>query len=154
MEELLTESSTIESNDEFTTTVNRFDPKLVKQGYYYLLALPYMKLDILFVHKDTPKEADRIQTEFIETSTTMVENTFKSNKMFNVYSMFIEAMLRMIKELASDFNTNRQLRKEQVEEIFKLTSSKYGKENWSKKTKNMFEFSCHLSLVSECFLTG
>ena len=41
MEELLTKSCTIDQNDDFTTTENRFDPSLVKQGYYYLLALPY-----------------------------------------------------------------------------------------------------------------
>lgn len=43
MEELLAKSSQIESNDDFTTTENRFDPVLVKQGYFYLLSLPYKK---------------------------------------------------------------------------------------------------------------
>ena len=69
MEQLLNQSCTIESNDDFTTFENRFDPTLVKEAYYFLLALPYLERSM---SKITPKGADSIQTEFIVTSTALV----------------------------------------------------------------------------------
>ena len=80
MELLLHESSTTESNDDFTTTENRFDSTLVKHGYYYLLTLPYMQHRVNMglqdtpthgIFKDTPLDLakDSIDAKFIETAT-------------------------------------------------------------------------------------
>ena len=43
-------------NHSETTSVNRFDPSLVKQGYYYLLTLPYKGAGTL---KDAPQASCR-----------------------------------------------------------------------------------------------
>ena len=70
MEQLLNQSCTIESNDDFTTFENKFDPTLVKDAYYFLLALPYLERGMI---KDVPSGADDFQTEFIKTTNGLVE---------------------------------------------------------------------------------
>ena len=55
-------------------------------------------------------------------------------------------------ELADQFLMNNQLEKQDLESIYQMTSSKYGKQDWSQSTKKLFEFAWHLSLVSECLI--
>lgn len=146
MEQLLTDSCIIDENDDFTTSVNRFDPSLVKQGYYYLLTLPYKGAGTL---KDAPQGLDSIDAEFIQNASKLYKNTLESENI-----AIIDKMVEEITQIANDFWTNRQLRKEEVEKIFKVTSTtdtKYSKENWTKTTRDRFQFACHLSLVSQFF---
>lgn len=87
MEELLAKSSQIESNDDFTTTENRFDPDLVKQGYYYLLSLPYKKPGM---KKVVPQDDDTLNSSeynFIETAKELFEKTCETQKLTEMDQM-------------------------------------------------------------------
>ena len=74
-EELLTKSCIIDQNDDFTTSENRFDPTLIKQGYYYILTLPYKLRGPII--KDTPTGVDRTESEFIDTAKALYKKNLK-----------------------------------------------------------------------------
>lgn len=145
MEELVNKKCLIDSSELYTITENRYDQDLVKQGYYYLLALPYKEVQI----KPVPEGATTIQSEFIQEATNLVTKTQKKQNV-NATNYVVEQTMKF----AEKFSKNRELNNDDVQQVFKMLSTKNSEGKWMKKTLRIFEYYCFLSMVSECLVSG
>jgi len=79
----------------------------------------------------------------------LVTKTQKKQNL-NVTNNIVEQTMKF----AEKFSKNRELNNDDVQQVFKMISTKNSEGKWMKKTLRIFEYYCFLSMVSECLVSG